>query len=386
MGDTVGDKRKDTKESVRAATTAALATNTLSGGKITASGNGALGALDGITLAVGEHLLVQDEVAGANNGVYVISDAGSGSTPFIMTRRDDFNSSAKVSSGASVFCSEGTLNAGITFQITTADPITLDTTSLTFADAGAATLHAAGDGSDHADVATNTTHISSDGTDHSDVVLNTTHLSSDGSDHSDVVLNTTHLSSDGTDHSDVVLNTTHLSSDGSDHSDVVVNSTHVAGDGSDHADVATNTATVAVLSVEETDDTLQAKRIARGVWDHASGLTTGSSPYAFGPTLPDNAIPVRAWYQVVTTFTSSGSAAVIGLGIPTDDADGIVAAIDIADGGTPWAAGNHEGIQTGTVANFGVQLTAARQFEGTLTTENTTAGKLILFVEYVVAE
>lgn len=106
-----------------------------------------------------------------------------------------------------------------------------------------------------------------------------------------------------------------------------------------------------------------------------------------GPIFPDNSFVTRAYYKVLTTFTSGGGdAASIGIGFNTDDAQGIVATVAIS-AGTPWDVGYHECIQDGAAGNFGNQLTAARQLEflrggG----QDLTAGALILFVEYVTAE
>ena len=149
---------QDFKQSVRAATTAALPANTRTGNVLDADANGTFPAQDGVTLVVGESLLVKDEVAGANNGVYDVTDLGSGSTKWKLTRRADFDQDAEVTTGATVFISEGTANAGAQYTITTADPITVNTTSLTFSQTGGTMLvahasrHADG-GSDEVPVA-----------------------------------------------------------------------------------------------------------------------------------------------------------------------------------------------------------------------------------------
>jgi hypothetical protein len=56
----------DWKNSVRAATTAALPANTRTGNRLTGVGNGALAAQDGVALALNEELLVKNEAAGEN--------------------------------------------------------------------------------------------------------------------------------------------------------------------------------------------------------------------------------------------------------------------------------------------------------------------------------
>lgn len=128
---------RDTKESVRATTTAALPANTRSGNVLTASANAALPAQDGVTLAVGESLLVKNEATGENNGIYTVTQVGTGALPFILTRRTDADSSAEVSGGMYVWVNEGTTNVDTGWLLTTDDPITLNTTALTFSQVSA---------------------------------------------------------------------------------------------------------------------------------------------------------------------------------------------------------------------------------------------------------
>jgi hypothetical protein len=102
-----------------------------------------------------------------------------------------------------------------------------------------------------------------------------------------------------------------------------------------------------------------------------------------GPQIPDNSRVLRGFYEVTTTFTSSTDAATIAIGIPTDDAAGIVAATAISAGGNVWDAGIHETIQTGTTANASEKTTAARAPVATVAVEALTAGSLELFLQVV---
>jgi hypothetical protein len=104
----------------------------------------------------------------------------------------------------------------------------------------------------------------------------------------------------------------------------------------------------------------------------------------FGDAVPDNALIVRSWYEVITTLTSGGAdAATVALGVETVDEGGIVVAIAISDGSNPWDAGLHEGIQDGTVANFSTKTTAAgRRLVANVAVEALTGGRLILNAEY----
>jgi hypothetical protein len=135
------------------------------------------------------------------------------------------------------------------------------------------------------------------------------------------------------------------------------------------------------------DGNLQA-RIARATFDFAVDGGAHNTDYDLGVDLPDNAVITRAWYEVITTFQSGTDAALIGIGLPTDDAQGIVAFASISSG-TPFDAGYHEAIQTGTAANFSIKTTAARAvtFNVASTADgDLTAGALVLFLEYVISD
>ena len=132
-------------------------------------------------------------------------------------------------------------------------------------------------------------------------------------------------------------------------------------------------------------DGLHPKRIARATYDYAEH-GGAISTIGLGVTLPDNAIVIRSWYEVITTLTSATDAATIAIDIPTDDPGGIVAAIAISDASNPWDVGLHEATQDGTVANASVKTTSTRELSVTIGTEEVTAGKFVLFAEYMVSD
>ena len=88
----------------RAATTGTLPACTYSNGvagvgaTLTGNANGALAAQDGVTLIANDRLVVKDQAAQLQNGVYVVTQVGTGGTPFILTRADDANSWAELTS------------------------------------------------------------------------------------------------------------------------------------------------------------------------------------------------------------------------------------------------------------------------------------------------
>lgn len=124
----------DWKDSVLAATTTALAANTRTGNVLLADANGALGTIDGVTLAVGSRLLVKNESTQANNGIYVIDDLGGASAKFQMTRAPDADSTAKVTPNMVVPVERGSTNGDKLFELDVDAAITLNTTALTFID------------------------------------------------------------------------------------------------------------------------------------------------------------------------------------------------------------------------------------------------------------
>lgn len=122
---------------VSAATTGSLPANTYNNGTsgvgatLTGNANGALAAQDGVTVAAGARLLVKNEAASANNGVYVVTQAGSASSPYILTRATDANTPAQLS-GVTVMVSGGTTQAGMMFVLPAPQSLTIGTTALAF--------------------------------------------------------------------------------------------------------------------------------------------------------------------------------------------------------------------------------------------------------------
>ena len=103
-------------------------------------------------------------------------------------------------------------------------------------------------------------------------------------------------------------------------------------------------------------------------------------------TIPKGAVIMNAWYNVNTTFTSATDAATIAIGVETDAATGIVAAVAISNGGNPWDAGKHTCIPDfATVADYTTITTAERRIIYTLgAAEDLTAGKLHLHITYAI--
>jgi hypothetical protein len=140
------------------ATTVALPANTYNNGSsgvgatLTANANGTL-TIDGYTFVsgdVGKRILVKDESAGANNGIYTLTQAGTVSLPYILTRATDFDSAGagvdQIDQGDLMLVISGTDNSNTSWVQQTPLPITVGTTALVFIEFAATQTYTAGTG------------------------------------------------------------------------------------------------------------------------------------------------------------------------------------------------------------------------------------------------
>jgi hypothetical protein len=88
--------------------------------------------VDGITLATNDRILIKNQVAGAENGIYTVNASGA------PTRATDFDAAGEMVAGSSVFVTLGTANAGTLWAQTTTGVIVPNTTVLVFTQIGAA--------------------------------------------------------------------------------------------------------------------------------------------------------------------------------------------------------------------------------------------------------
>lgn len=124
----------DVKKSVDVATTAALTVtyNGTSGTNGVGRLTGATNAIDGVTLVVGDRILVKDQSSGthASNGLWEVKTLGTGDNG-TWDRPSDFDNTPgnEVTAGAFTFIERGTSNKDRGFVLITDDPITLDGTA-----------------------------------------------------------------------------------------------------------------------------------------------------------------------------------------------------------------------------------------------------------------
>jgi hypothetical protein len=121
------------------------------GATLTNAGTQAALVIDGVTLSVSDRVLVNDQVSAFQNGVYTVTNVGSGSTNWVMTRSTDTNtyspnSSTGLGEGDYFFVQQGSTAAGNSYVLTTNGTIIFGTTNLTFTQFSAAQVYSAGTG------------------------------------------------------------------------------------------------------------------------------------------------------------------------------------------------------------------------------------------------
>lgn len=144
---------------------------------------------------------------------------------------------------------------------------------------------------------------------------------------------------------------------------------------------------------------LTMKKTAIAIFDPSANTgerTTGA--HGLGVYIPDNAVITSIVVDVITTFTSADDSGTIAL--HAQSANDIVSAIAISDASNVWDAGLH-GSKVG-FPNFGadaahdsalevaalfagamLKLTAEREITATVAVQALTAGKAVIYVEYV---
>lgn len=147
----------DIKASVHVATATALPSCTYSNGSsgegatLTADANGSL-TVDGHQVAQNEYVLVKNQSAALQNGIYRVVTAGLADSegvtgaPFQLVRRVDADTSLELTSGSFVFVEQGTANASTGWVVSTSGSLTIGVTAISWTQFSSAGIADAGDG------------------------------------------------------------------------------------------------------------------------------------------------------------------------------------------------------------------------------------------------
>lgn len=134
------------------------------------------------------------------------------------------------------------------------------------------------------------------------------------------------------------------------------------------------------------------KKLIRAVWnpslvaDHGSS-TVDSGVHVLGPKLPAKAIITSSYAYVVTPPSGTGSGSTVAF--KCEDSGNILTAVDLtAKAAGAVVSGNQYGPSTTSAAAAGMTASIASEcnVSAVVAGASPTAGKVVLFVEYVVGE
>jgi hypothetical protein len=107
--------------------------------------------IDGVALSLNDRVLIYEQTNGYENGVYTVTNVGSASTNWVLTRATDADSYGpsdpdSLGQGDAFFVLEGTEGAGELYVMNTEGTITFGTTNITFTQVAATAVYTAGTG------------------------------------------------------------------------------------------------------------------------------------------------------------------------------------------------------------------------------------------------
>ena len=132
---------------------AATYDNGASGVGATLTNNGTQAALviDGVTVNTNDRVLIYSQTNGYENGIYTVTNTGSASTNWVLTRAtdaDSYGASAQdaLGEGDAFFVKEGDTGAGELYVMNTSGVITFGTTNISFTVVAETAVYEAGSG------------------------------------------------------------------------------------------------------------------------------------------------------------------------------------------------------------------------------------------------
>ncbi len=106
------------------------------GATLTNSGSFTPLTIDGVSLTAGTRVLIKNQTTQTQNGIYTVTNAGSGAAAWVLTRATDFDSVAQMIVGQTIEVYSGTVNAVSIFMLTSS-VTAIGTTNITFSEISA---------------------------------------------------------------------------------------------------------------------------------------------------------------------------------------------------------------------------------------------------------
>lgn len=123
-------------QSCRTATTANLTSTYVNGtsgvgATLTATSNGAIGTIGGISLVLNDRILIKNQSSAFQNGIYFVTAVGDGSHPWILTRVLDLNQSDEIAPTMRVVVTyDGSTDEYYGMHLIAASPYVIGTTAI----------------------------------------------------------------------------------------------------------------------------------------------------------------------------------------------------------------------------------------------------------------
>ena len=313
--------------------------------------------IDGVSVTAGMRVLVKNQSTASDNGPYLCASGA-------WTRTTDADVSAEMVPGFTVFIEQGTINHGSTWQLTTANPITLGSTSLTFSVVNAGTASAlliANNLSDVANAATARTNLglgtasTYNITAIAQTALNLSDLASATTARTNLGLGTASTHNIG-EFCQTANNLSDLANAGTARTNLGLGTASTLASGA-VCQTANNLSDVASAATSRTNLGLKSFAIVDTAFGCAVGVGTDyslSGSYAhvaFGTTTPDITLPAAGTYAIAAQITvTEGAGAfntiVFKLYNSTDSAD----VSDVHGDGTEVVIGHLAATAQGTVS------------------------------------
>lgn len=104
------------------------------GATLTNAGTQAVLSIDGLSLAIGSRVLVKNQTTNSQNGVYSVTNAGSVSTNWVLTRVTELDNYVQFIRGLTVNVFAGTVNASKLFMLTSSVTVNIGSAAVVFSD------------------------------------------------------------------------------------------------------------------------------------------------------------------------------------------------------------------------------------------------------------
>lgn len=104
------------------------------GATLTNSGTQAALNIDGLALAVNNRVLIKNQTTNTQNGIYIVTDVGSASTNWVLTRSTDLDFYTQFIRGLTVEVFAGTTNSPKIFMLTSSVTVNIGSAAIVFSE------------------------------------------------------------------------------------------------------------------------------------------------------------------------------------------------------------------------------------------------------------